>query len=271
MPQKKLLILCALTYFLFATYSVATAQFFAPKSQPNFSKLYTKIDTLYKKDPQKIVKLKEALENILGTNVSEEKAYMYQSILEHIKNIEILTLSKENLAKLKKDAFILGEKDARISIIEFSDLECPFCKKLEQDGIIQKVAATAGNTNIIFKHFPLSFHEFAYSRALQAECAGKLGWTRAFYNMIHALFLDISVQDQLKSDKIDTQEFSTCLSSWEFDTKIADSIKQWEDMFHINGTPTTVIVNNKTLQYKIIVWAQEESAFTRAIQQLLWK
>lgn len=63
-------------------------------------------------------------------------------------------LSKDELASIKKDAYIEGNKEAKITLIEYSDLECPFCIRQFKEGTIKKIHEKYGDTvNSIFKNF----------------------------------------------------------------------------------------------------------------------
>jgi len=82
------------------------------------------------------------------------------------------TLEKSDITALTKDAYIKGSKDADILWIEYSDLECPFCKRLHDSKAIPNLEAKYGNKlAVTFKHYPLPFHSQAIPGALAAECA----------------------------------------------------------------------------------------------------
>jgi protein-disulfide isomerase len=60
------------------------------------------------------------------------------------------------LNTIKKDAYVAGDAKAQISILEYSDLVCPFCKRQSSQGTIEKVLAKyPGKVNRIFRQFPL--------------------------------------------------------------------------------------------------------------------
>lgn len=90
------------------------------------------------------------------------------------KNVEIgktkTTVSKGNLPAV-------GKQGAPVEIIEFSDLECPFCKRFYDETFpsIKKEYIDSGKAVFYFKHFPLEFHPMATPYALAAECANEQG------------------------------------------------------------------------------------------------
>lgn len=79
---------------------------------------------------------------------------------------------------------VTGAKDAKITIIEFSDFQCPFCKR-GKDTMAQILKAYPNDVKVAFKHMPLSFHKMAEPCALAAIAAGKQG---KFWEMHDAFF-----------------------------------------------------------------------------------
>lgn len=97
-------------------------------------------------------------------------------------------LSKEELASIKKDAYIEGNKEAKITLIEYSDLECPFCIRQFKEGTIKKVHEKYGDTvNSIFKNFRGVPHENAEIEAVATLCAGQVGGTEKYASYYQAI------------------------------------------------------------------------------------
>ncbi len=235
--------------------------------------IYHKVDILNKKNPTIIGKLKNALWVKLSSETNLEKSYIYAQILRYIQSIEVTKITAQEMSDLKKNTYVLWDTKAKISIFEFSDLECPYCKKQHDAGIIKNILALNSDTNYIFKHFPLSFHESALPRALWVECVGKLGWKWAFYDMIDAYFSQTNTptDDVFKKWKIDAKAYTSCLADSKVSEIVNASISQGETLFAVQGTPTTVIINNETLVYKTVVWAVWISEFIDAIKKVSWK
>lgn len=77
--------------------------------------------------------------------------------------------------------------DATITILEYSDLECPFCARLHNDGTPDALKEKYGeDLNLSFQHFPLDFHPNALNAAQALECANEQGGD--FYALIDASF-----------------------------------------------------------------------------------
>ena len=81
------------------------------------------------------------------------------------------SLTSDDIAKLTKDTYVKGDESAQILWIEYSDLECPFCKRLHDSGAIKNLEAKYGKKlAFAFKHYPLPFHQTALPAAEAAEC-----------------------------------------------------------------------------------------------------
>jgi protein-disulfide isomerase len=83
-----------------------------------------------------------------------------------------------------------GDPDARYTVIEYSDLECPFCKKHHQNGTLKNlVAQFPEDVNHVFRHFPLNnIHPNVQLAGEAAECAGDLEGSDGFFTYIDEVF-----------------------------------------------------------------------------------
>lgn len=92
---------------------------------------------------------------------------------------------------------VLGEKNAQVTIIEFSDYQCPFCRKFWQDTLpsIKKDYIDTGKVKLVYKDFPLGFHPGAIPYAQAARCAREKGGDEAYFKMHDKIF-----QEQNKLD-----------------------------------------------------------------------
>ena len=148
--------------------------------------------------------------------------------------------------------YILGNPNAAVKVIEYSDLECPYCKtfNITMNQIIQYYG-TSGNVAWVFRHFPLaSIHSKAPKEAEAAECAGKLGGSAAFYKFIDGVFevtpssngLDLAQLPVIaKNIGLDVTAFNQCLNSGEFSKKVTESYDEAIKL-GAQGTPYTLIM-----------------------------
>ncbi|MFH1182675.1 MAG: thioredoxin domain-containing protein [Candidatus Moraniibacteriota bacterium] len=147
-----------------------------------------------------------------------------------------------------KNQTILGNPDAKVSIIEFSDFQCPYCK-LFYDALDQlaKDPAYKDKLKVSFKNLPLSFHAKSNDAAMASECAGEQG---KFWEMYGALFTkqadwqNATNNDKFKSYaaglKLDTAKFNQCLDTNKLQGDI-DADKELAKNFGISGTPAIFI------------------------------
>ena len=185
-------------------------------------------------------------------------------------------LTDEQIASLKKDAYVKGDENATISVVEFSDLECPFCARLHTAGTPKALADKYGkDINFVFKHFPLGFHANAQKAGEWLECVGELGGADKFYAFIDSVFKTGGkpTQEVLKASAkevgVDETKFTECLSSDKYAQKVKDSMAQGSNMFGIQGTPNTIIINNKTKKYDKVEGAYPTDAFVAKIDALM--
>lgn len=80
----------------------------------------------------------------------------------------------------------LGDKKAKVTIVEFSDFECPFCNRFFKDTLpqIKKDYVDTGKTVLYYRHFPLGFHPLAKPFAIASECANEQGKFWEFHDKI---------------------------------------------------------------------------------------
>ncbi len=140
------------------------------------------------------------------------------------------------------DAPALGPKDAKVTFIEFSDYECPFCGR-EREVIWQVVDKYKDKVRYVFKDFPLSFHRSAQKAAEAAHCAGDQGKYWEYNKMAYANQKDLSVESLKKYAKdvgIDTAKFDTCLDSGAQTARVKKSLEEGSAA-GVSGTPAYFI------------------------------
>lgn len=86
---------------------------------------------------------------------------------------------------------VLGNKDAKVTIVEFSDYECPFCKRHYDQTYVQlkKDYIDTGKVKLVFRDMPLSFHQNAHKEAEAAECVREQGGDEMYYKFHDAMFI----------------------------------------------------------------------------------
>jgi protein-disulfide isomerase len=167
----------------------------------------------------------------------------------------------EVLAALRKDAIVkielnpprtrielgdaapsMGDKDAKVTLVEFSDYQCPFCKRVRPT-IWRLMDEYKGKIRYVFLDFPLSFHKDSKKAHEAARCAGDQGKYFEFNRKVFDTQEKISVAD-LKNDakelKLDTKKFDECLDAGTYARAVDESIKKGADS-GVSGTPAFFI------------------------------
>lgn len=157
---------------------------------------------------------------------------------------------------------IRGNTDATtVEIIEYSDTECPFCKRFHET-MNDVVKAYNGKVAWVYRHFPLEqLHSKAKNEAKATECAAKLGGETAFWLYIDQLFKITPSNDQLDPAelpriagelKLDRQKFADCLANPDakIDQKIADDIENALATGG-NGTPWSIMIGPDGKKYPV--------------------
>ena len=166
----------------------------------------------------------------------------------------------ENLEPVSASEHIQGSPSAPITIIEYSDLECPYCKVFHQVMNQYMASKQDGEVAWVYRHFPLdSIHTKARPEAVAAECANSLGGNTAFWQFIDELFTITPSNDGLDlaqlpviAEKIglDVTAFNTCLDSEAPAEQVADDYNRGLEI-GVDGTPFVIVVGPSGQAYPI--------------------
>lgn len=177
---------------------------------------------------------------------------------------------------------VFGNLKAEVSVIVYTDLECPYCKRFA--GIPeQAIARFDGKANVVFRHYPLDFHgEIAKRGAYYAECVGRQAGSNAFFAFANEWFkLTVSNGKGLQRGDAQIREIAlsagakdlAALDSCAKDPAVAQLVR--DDMTDgtrggITGTPGLIVRNNRTGHSLSITGAvpapQVEEAIERALK-----
>jgi len=166
-------------------------------------------------------------------------------------------------------AALQGDAKAPVTIIEYSDFQCPYCGRFVQDSYpqIKEQYIDTGKAKLIFKDFPLSFHPYAQKAAVAGKCVLEQGNDK-FWKYHDAVFTN---QAQLNDDNIklwasqagaDMTKFNACVASGKMDAIIQQEQQEGQQA-GVTGTPSF------TINGKLVVGAQPFSAFQTAIDAAL--
>lgn len=185
------------------------------------------------------------------------------------------SLTQDDIAKLTADTYVKGDKAAQILWIEYSDLECPFCKRLHDSGAIKNLEAKYGSKlALAFKHYPLPFHPQAMPAAQAAECVGEAGGSAKYFAFVESIFAkgtpsqDV-IDAAVKEAGLNAATIKKCVDSGKFKAQVDAHMAEGSSKFGVNGTPGNVLINTKTGKYEVVSGAQPEANFDAAITRLM--
>jgi protein-disulfide isomerase len=159
---------------------------------------------------------------------------------------------------------ILGNPNADVIIVEYSDFECPYCKIFHST--MQDVMYDYGRNGKvawIFRHFPLeSIHKNAKGAAISSECVYRIGGNEKFWAYSNTLFAsstEILSKDNLEKIAVDLgvekEKYNACIDSPEITTKINNDIADGKLIYDNDpnfGTPYSFIITKSGIQTKVI-------------------
>jgi protein-disulfide isomerase len=170
--------------------------------------------------------------------------------------------------------YSLGRDDAPVTVVEFADYQCPFCRKFHSETFVElkKNYIDTGKVRFVSRDLPLDFHTNARSAAVAARCAGEQD---KFWEMRDMMFSaeDLSPASLLKYGRqinLDMTAFGTCLNDKKYTAAIQKDMAD-AGTLGISGTPSFVV--GKTAKDEIkgvrIVGAVPYSVFDTAIKNQL--
>ena len=154
-----------------------------------------------------------------------------------------------DMKSLMDDDAIKGSPDAPVTIVEWSDYECPYCVRFYQQTYAQLKSEyiDTGKVKFVFRDYPLPFHKNAQKAHEAAECAGDQG---KYYEMHDKLF-ESGVSGGVAAFKgyasdlgLDSTEFNSCLDSGKHAAEVAADMKAGQAA-GITGTPGFIINGQK--------------------------
>ena len=163
---------------------------------------------------------------------------------------------------------------AEVLIVEFSDLECPFCKNFH-DSLNKAMTKYPGKIAWVYRHFPLDMHPKARMEARATECVASLGGNEAFWKYVDNIFsvtpsnnkLDLSLLPTMAvSAGVDKAAFDKCFAKDTFDEKVEDQVQDGVKA-GVQGTPHTIIVTKEGKQYPIK--GADEETLNSTLEELL--
>lgn len=173
----------------------------------------------------------------------------------NFKNSENQADQNDNQPITSKDVTItpqdhlVGDVNASIVLIEYSDIDCPFCRALHPT--LEKIVGEYnGSVAWVYRDFPLTgLHPQAYNKALASECIAQNEGEEAYFTYLGYLFANTVDEKELSATAsklgFNKTNFEKCFEGKEAVNEVESDIKTGND-YGIKGTPYTILVNQKT-------------------------
>lgn len=171
----------------------------------------------------------------------------------------------------------LGRSDAPLTLVAFTDYQCPFCERFETNTFpqIKKSYIDTGKVRYVLRDLPLDFHPFALKAAQSVRCAGDQG---RYWEMKQLVFKNQKRIDAdalagyAKALSLDRDSFKKCMADGRHLKEIRDEAKYAQSL-GITGTPTFVLgkAAHGSVYGQVIVGAQPLATFETAINAMLEK
>ena len=169
---------------------------------------------------------------------------------------------------------ILGNMNAKIVIVEYSDLECPFCKVFHET--MHKVIKENREVAWVYRHYPIpQLHSKAFREAEATECAFEQNGNDAFWKYTDRVFESTPSNNSLPESELpriaeyvglNVASFNDCLNSGKFKDKVQADIDDGVKA-GVNGTPSSfILVNGKVVDN--IPGAQPFEAVMQKLSQI---
>ena len=171
--------------------------------------------------------------------------------------------------------YALGRADAPLTMVEFTDLQCPYCRQFALGAFddIRKNWIDTGKLRFISRDFPLDFHAQAMPAARAARCAGEQGkfWEMRLALVRNANLLSADYITKTGTDlNLDAKALADCRASTKYDAEIAAEL-QVGTRLGLSGTPTFVVGRTTAtgIEGPMIVGALPYAQFDAKLKALL--
>lgn len=171
---------------------------------------------------------------------------------------------------------VQGNANAPVTLVEFSDFQCPFCERFFSSTLpqIEQEYVDTGKVKLVYKQFPLdSLHPNAKVSALASECANEQGKFWPYHNTLfgnQTQWAEQSPTQVISTFKkyatdlgMNVASFNTCMDSKKY-SSIIDKELEEGSTYGVSGTPTFYVGNEKS-GYTQLIGAQPFSAFQQII------
>lgn len=179
----------------------------------------------------------------------------------------------DNLGNIKSSAIIHGDENARFTILEYSELLCPYCKRQSDQWTINSVLEKyPSEVNSIFRNFIV--HAPAAKLAEGILCVGELWWDKKYFDFIEDAFahqgtLDTDAIVDIADDLwVKEKDMRSCLDSGKYTNEVTQQTAEGRNLFGVTWTPGNVIIDKLTGKFVLIPGAYPPEKFIEEIDKM---
>ena len=186
----------------------------------------------------------------MGTEKMPKDTFSLKPTETQVEEAPSLTFSPTDM-----EEHIFGDRNADVFLVEYSDIDCPFCRKFHP--VMQQLMAEYGTKVAwVYRQFPLeSLHPNAFIKAKATECVASIAGNDAFWTYLNTLFATEVTPANLSSTAVaqgvDKAAFDTCMAGTEIEAKIRED-QDSGIKAGVQGTPFTAVINVKTKEQATI-------------------
>jgi protein-disulfide isomerase len=251
--------------------SIAAMQFGWAKNYALAQKLFTSDKFAQQQEQQ----LQSAIDQMNGAPAAAPTANTPKPTTETFPGGK---LTADQLVAVKKDVYVEGDRKAKITVIEYSDLECPFCIRQFNDKTVENaVAAFPGQVNHVFKVVQGVNHPNTEYKSLAVLCAADQKGTEGYVGLYKAILGESTPQVAVAKEKVldlakgiwlDSAKLASCITNGDAKSTYAANWAEFQTFTSSPGTPGNIILNNETGEWKLIAGAYPVDTFKQIIAEL---
>ncbi|OHA18384.1 MAG: hypothetical protein A2664_04905 [Candidatus Taylorbacteria bacterium RIFCSPHIGHO2_01_FULL_46_22b] len=150
---------------------------------------------------------------------------------------------------LEEHDHFLGSRSAPVKIVEYAEVECPYCKKLHPI-LLRILSEYEGQVSFVYRHFPLTIHPKSFNQAVALECVAENKGDSGFFEYLNKLYeatpsnnnFDLAILPRLAKEMgVQEEKFAECLASDRYRTRILRDVESGIGL-NVDSVPHLIVI-----------------------------